>query len=255
VGDGRRAREEVRPARSARGLAREVVLIASAMLAYFGIRNITVGSAPRAMENARAVFDIEKSLHLAWESAAQGTVIAHERLVDAANWVYIWGHWPVILTTAVILYLYRRHDYMLMRNAIFVSGALGFLLFGLLPVAPPRLLDMGLVDTVTEQSHAYRALQPPGLTNQFAAFPSLHFGWNVLVGIALYSAFENTAVRAFAVCLPVLMGAAVVVTANHFVIDVIAGGLLVAYGRWFAVLVDRDTESQHFDAKIRDSGS
>lgn len=225
-------------------LAREAVLIAAAMLLYFGIRNLTAGSAPRAMSNARALFDIEKSLGIAWEEAAQSAVIGHDLLVDAANWVYIWGHWPVILSTAAVLYLYRHHEYTLMRNAIFVSGALGFLLFGLLPVAPPRLLDLGLIDTVTEQSHAYRTLQPPGLTNQFAAFPSLHFGWNVLVGIGLYNAFENAYVRVFAVCFPAAMAAAVVLTANHFLLDVVAGGILVAYGRWFAILVDRDTDSQ-----------
>jgi membrane-associated phospholipid phosphatase len=226
------------PASPRAGLAHEVVLVAGAMLLYFGIRNVTAGNAGRAFANARALFDLEQWLGVAWEGAAQGAVIGHERLVDAANWVYIWGHWPVILPVAVVLYLFRRHDYLLMRNAIFVSGAIGFLLFALLPVAPPRLLDLGLVDTVTTQSHAYRTLQPPGLTNQYAAFPSLHFGWNVLVGIALYDAFRSRLVRALAVTLPVLMGIAVVVTANHFVVDVVAGGLLVLLARLVAHRID-----------------
>ena len=74
---------------------------------------------------------------------------------------------------------------------MFLSGAIGFLFFALLPVAPPRLADPSLIDTVTLHSEAYRALQPPGLTNQYAAFPSLHFGWNLLVGFAVWGATRN----------------------------------------------------------------
>jgi hypothetical protein len=79
------------------------------------------------------------------------------------------------------------------------------------------------VDTVTEQSQAYRALQPPGLTNQFAALPSLRLGWNVVVGIVLLTTTAHVAVRLFAVSSPLAMGFAVIATANHFVVDVAAG--------------------------------
>jgi O-antigen ligase len=78
----------------------------------------------------------------------------------------------VIVGTAIVLFFHRRDRYRLLRNALMVSGAIGFLLFALFPVAPLRMLDLGLADTVTEQSHSYRALQPPGLTNQYAAFPA-----------------------------------------------------------------------------------
>lgn len=169
----------------------------------------------------------------------QSPVVASDALVTLANWVYIWGHWPVILATASILYVLRRERYYLLRNAMFVSGLLGFVFFALFPVAPPRMLELGLVDTVTEQSNAYRALQPPGLTNQYAAFPSLHAGWNVLVAIVLVLAFTSWIVRALAVALPCLMIAAVVATANHFVVDVIGGVALVLVGLGAAILVRR----------------
>jgi membrane-associated phospholipid phosphatase len=122
---------------------------------------------------------------------------------------------------------------------MFVSGLIGFAFFALFPVAPPRMLDLGLVDTVTEQSNAYRALQPPGLTNQYAAFPSLHAGWNVLVGIVLVLAFANWLVRAVAITLPCLMAVAVVVTANHFIVDVIGGIALILLGLGIAIFVGR----------------
>ena len=47
------------------------------------------------------------------------------------------GHWPVIIGIAIALYLYRPDRYYLLRNALFVSGAIGFLFFAFFPVAPP----------------------------------------------------------------------------------------------------------------------
>ncbi|MCZ7590392.1 MAG: phosphatase PAP2 family protein [Gaiella sp.] len=221
------------------GLAREALLVAFAILLYFGIRNATVGNADVAFANADRLVTLERHLGIAWEDSLQSAIVSHDALVTAANWVYIWGHWPVILSVATLLYLYRPRQYYLLRNAFFVSGFIGFAFFWLFPVAPPRLLDAGLVDTVTEHSNAYRALQPPGLTNQYAAFPSLHAGWNVLVGIVLVVAVTSLALRLVAVALPVAMSLAVVATANHFVIDVAAGLVVVLIGLVVAIFVQR----------------
>jgi hypothetical protein len=221
------------------GLLREAGLVSLAILAYFAIRNRTVGSPEDAFANAEWIVDMEEWLGIAWERGAQGAVVGSDVLVTLTNWVYIWGHWPVILSTAAVLYFLRRDRYYLLRNALFISGAIGFVLFALVPVAPPRLLELGLVDTVTDQSNAYRALQPPGLTNQYAALPSLHVGWNVVVGIVLLLTTTNLAVRAFAVASPIAMGFAVVATANHFVVDVAAGLVVVLVGLAGALAIDK----------------
>jgi hypothetical protein len=224
---------------SRRTFAREVSLIAGAMLLYFGVRNLTAGSADLAFLNAERIQRFEEWAHLDWEHALQGAVIGNDTLVNVTNWVYIWGHWPVILPTALVLFLWRRERYYLLRNAFFVSGAIGFLFFALLPVAPPRLLDLGLVDTVTSQSSSYRALQPPGLTNQYAAFPSLHVGWNVLLGIVVLTATTSHVVRFLAIAGPLAMAFSVVATANHFVVDVGAGIAVVLIGLGVAVWAHR----------------
>jgi hypothetical protein len=232
---------------SARGLAREGAVIAFAMLVYFGVRNLTVGSAPTAFANAERLVDLEQRLSLDWEHALQRPVLSSDVLVTLANWVYIWGHWPVILAVATVLYVSRRERYYLLRNAMFVSGLIGFVFFALFPVAPPRMLDLGLVDTVTEQSSAYRTLQPPGLTNQFAAFPSLHAGWNLLVALVVLLAFANVAVRVLALALPCAMGLAVIVTANHFVVDVVGGIVIVLVGLTVAIAVERRSVASTLD--------
>jgi membrane-associated phospholipid phosphatase len=204
----------------------ELMLVSAYALAYFGIRHVTEGDWHTAVANARRVQRLEHALGLNRERALQAAVLGHPALVTLCNWVYIFGHWPVIITVAVALHRYRPDRYLLLRNAVFASGAIGFLFFAFFPVAPPRLAEPGLVDTITVHSHAYRGLQPPALTNEVASFPSLHFGWDLLAGIAVFGATGSLLLRALAVAAPAAMAAAVVLTANHYVVDVL-GGLLV----------------------------
>ena len=229
------------PARGSLGVAdlwrrhrflRELVLAAVAALTYFGIRNLTVGAAAEAFANAERLARLEVWLRLDWERWLQDVLLDRDALVTLFNWIYIWGHWPVIVTAAVVLYRTRPDRYLLLRNAMFLSGALGFLFFALLPVAPPRLVDPALIDTVTQQSESYRALQPPGLTNQYAAFPSLHFGWNLLVGVAVFGATRAPVLRLLSILGPAAMGLAVVVTANHYVLDLVGGAAVVLLALW-----------------------
>jgi len=233
------------------GLAREAILVALAIVAYFAIRNATAGGAAQATANAGRILRLEEWLGIAWEQRIQGVIVGHDVLVMLTNWVYIWGHWPIILGAATALFLYRREHYYVLRNALFVSGAIGFLLFALFPVAPPRLVDSGLVDTITNESNSYRALQPPGLTNQYAAFPSLHLGFNVAVGVVLFLAATRLAVRIFAVVGPLAMGFAVVATANHFVLDVAGGLCVVGIGLAVAFALERRPAAATLDRRER----
>lgn len=233
-----RSAPEVEQALRSRWLPRpfigEIALVIVAALAYFGVRNLTVGAADDATANAEEIASVEERLGLAWEEPLQDVLLDHGVVVTLFNWVYIWGHWPVIITVAVLLYRLRPERYVTLRNAIFLSGAIGFLFFALMPVAPPRLVDAALVDTVTQESNAYRALQPPGLTNQYAAFPSLHFGWNLLLGIVVWKATRSRLLRGLAVLGPAAMGLAVVVTANHYVLDLLGGMVIVLFALWAA---------------------
>ena len=212
------------------GLVVELGLVAVFALAYFGIRALTQGSVPQAFANAEALVDLQGRMGIAWEEAIHGVVAGREHLVTLVNWVYIYGHWPVIVTALVVLYLRAPRRYPLLRNAIFISGVIGMVVFALLPMAPPRFGVLDVVDTVSERSQGYRALQPPSLTNKYAAMPSLHFGWNLLVGIVLWQATRRPLARAFAVAMPAAMAVAVIATANHYVLDVAGGGAVALAG-------------------------
>lgn len=215
-------------------LSLQLGLVGGAVLLYFGVRGLTQGSEADAVRHGLALLDFERALGLDFELSLQRRILDNRIVVTAVNWVYIWGHWPVITATLLWLHRFRRDDYVLLRNAMFVSGAIGLVIFILYPVAPPRLLGEGMVDTVTTLSNSYRVLQPPSLVNKYAALPSLHVGWNLLVGLALFRATHNRFVKALALASPLSMVAAVVLTANHYVVDAAAGVVVAAVGWWVA---------------------
>ncbi|HMO54792.1 MAG TPA: phosphatase PAP2 family protein, partial [Tepidiformaceae bacterium] len=127
--------------------------------------------------------------------------------------------------------------YRLTRNAFLISGGAGPIVFATFPVAPPRLTEMDVIDTVTRHSNAYRFLQPPAFTNQYAALPSLHFGWNLLIGIAIFRVVNARWLKAIAVLIPVAMALAVVLTANHYIVDPIAGAAFALGGLGLATFL------------------
>ncbi len=209
---------------------RQLALIVAAALLYFGVRGRTEGSEVLAVANGLDLLAFERVIGLDIEAWLQALILPHQWAVTVFNWIYIWGHWPVIAGTLIWLYRTRRPAYLLLRNALFVSGAIGLVIFTLHPVAPPRLLPSGFVDTVTELSTSYRVLQPPSLVNKYAALPSLHVGWNLLIGVVVYRNGANRWARVFGVVSPMAMAAAVVLTGNHYVVDAALGAVVALTG-------------------------
>lgn len=215
-------------------LGTQTVIVLGAIGAYFGVRHLTEGRPEVAAANAERLMWIERVLGLDCELGLQGLVVGCRPITTILSWIYIYGHWPVIAATLIWLAVRHPATFLCVRNAMLLSGAVGLVVFAAVPVAPPRLVGVGFVDTVTEQAGAYRVLQPPAFTNQFAALPSLHVGWNLLIGLAIVAAARHALVRAVGWLMPVAMAAAVVLTANHYFVDVLAGALLTGLA-WLAV--------------------
>jgi hypothetical protein len=211
-------------------IGRQVVLITLAILAYFSVRGVTEGGFIEAHNNAARVLRLEKLIGIDIELELQGLIADHDWVVTLANWIYIWGHWPVVIATLTWLAVRHRPDFYELRNALFISGGIGLLIFVSFAVAPPRLFAAEYMDTVTMRSESYRVLQPPGLVNKYAAVPSLHFGWNLLVGVIWAKRAKHTITLVAAILMPMAMAFAVVATANHWVLDIIIGGLVALTG-------------------------
>lgn len=231
-----------RPARirptAAAAVLRELGLMFAAILAYFAIRGVSEGSVDAARDNAERLLELEQRLGIDWEATVQGWILGSHALTTLANWVYIWGHWPFIALVAVWLVRWHPAEYRAIRNAFLVSGSIGLVIFAAFPVAPPRLFDPEVVDTVTKYSRAYRVLQPPALVNQYAAMPSFHFGWNLLIGLGIIRCSRHPGWRVLGAVAPLAMGLATVATANHYVLD-LAAGAAIALAAMYAVELAR----------------
>ena len=244
-------RSRTSSAATLRQLAGEVLIVVSAYFAYFTVRGLVETREAQAFHRAIDIIELEQALGIFWEPGLQSYILRFDWLVNLANWTYIWGHWPVIVFAAIWLFLLHREAYSVYRNAFLISGAIGLIIFFMLPVAPPRFMDAwGFVDTVTERSQAYRVLQPPAFVNQYAAMPSLHFGWNLLVGIAIYRHGKSLLFKVIGVALPVVMFASIVLTANHYIIDGLAGGMLAILG-----LVGAAAIHQYLDRRSEKPGT
>lgn len=219
---------------------REAALILGAYFAYFGVRAISEGSSSIALENARLLVDIEQRAGLFIEPSVQGLLLSSEVFVDIVNWIYIWGHWPVIGAVAIWLFARRPNAYRTYRNALMISGAIGLVFYVSFPAAPPRFMDLGFVDTVFSQSDVAQLMQPTNFTNQYAAFPSLHFGWSLLMATAIFREAKRQPVRVVAWLLPLGMLVSIVATANHFVVDALAGGIVALIGLRAALMLERE---------------
>jgi hypothetical protein len=203
-------------------LWREGFIVVSAYFCYFMVSGFVAGREFDAFNRAADLISLERGLGIFWEVDLQGWVSNVGLLVNLANWVYVWGHWPVIIFVAVWLFLRHRDDYYVYRNAFLISGAVGLVIFSTLPVAPPRFMPAwGFVDT----ANAYHSGPSAALlVNEYAAMPSLHFGWNLLVGTAIVRNGEWLWFKATGAILPPAMFLSIVLTGNHYIIDGIAGG-------------------------------
>jgi membrane-associated phospholipid phosphatase len=225
--------------RRVRWMLGQALIVATGLFCYFQVRGLTAADPETAVDHARDLIRFEQAIGIDHEEAVQAAVTPSDALSTFANWIYIWGHWPVIIATMLWLGWRHREVFVRLRDAMLISGGLGLIVFVTYPVAPPRLVDPALIDTVTERSSAYRYLQPPNFVNQYAAMPSLHAGWDLLVGISIATAGSVLAVRLIGWLLPLLMAFAVVATANHYLIDVIAGVSLALLGLALALVLER----------------
>lgn len=210
---------------------REALFIVIATQLYSRVRGIADNHVHVAYDNAQRVIALERALNIFEEHTLQRAVIGNEAIVHIANAIYIWGFAPLMTGTLAWLIIRRPAHYAMFRNALLGSGAVALVLFATFPLAPPRFLPQyGFVDTVVLHASWYRTFNGSAVVNEYAAMPSLHFGWVLLAAIAIATLSRHRAVRIAALGAPLLMFAAIVITANHYFLDGIVGAAVVCFG-------------------------
>jgi hypothetical protein len=220
---------------------REVGLVAAGLLVYFLVRGNVTERADQATRNAIAIIDAQKALGIFWEPAMQSWILDSAFQIRFWNWVYFWAHAPAIVVVGLWLLWRHWRTYVLIRNAFLVSAVLGLICYSLYPVAPPRLVPgYGFVDTMLLYSTtSYQAQSLSPFVNPYAAMPSLHFGWAFLLAVGIYWVLRDARGVLLGVLLTGGMGFAIVLTANHYILDAVAGFVVAAIGLAAAIWWDR----------------
>ena len=200
-----------------------VILALYALWQYAG--GLSLGHTGDAVARGSRVWHIERWWHLPSEAWLQRGILDHPLLVQGANIYYATMHFGMLIAMLVWLYARHRDAYPRVRTTIVLTTA-ACLLVGLVPVAPPRLIHIGMVDTAVAYGQSVYAVG--GISaDQYSAMPSVHVAWAALVPIAVITASQSKwrwlILLHFALTVYV-----VVVTANHFWADGIVAVALLA---------------------------
>ncbi len=245
------------PALSRRDLL-EGAIIAIAFLLYFWVRGAVVDRPEAAYWHARDLIDLQRSLGFFWEDNLNDWIAGRKFWAQLMNVSYFYLHFPLIIAFGMWLYYYRRRQYTFVRDSFLASGAIALVIYWLYPVAPPRELPelaaqfdaaapayvLSFFDTMEAYlGYAYDTQSTRAFVNPYAAMPSLHFGWDLLLGLAVFGAFRRTRLArpalAIGVALPALQVISITTTANHFLIDAVAGGIVALAGLGVALALRR----------------
>ena len=209
-------------------LVRELLLVAGLFVVYKFGRQLATGHTAEAFRNADRVWDLERTLHLPGEGSVQHLLLHGDTFIHLANTYYATVHFPATVAFLVWLYLRRPAHYVWARRILALLTGAALVLHLVFPLAPPRMLAAaGLVDTAKVYGPSvYGPPQTDSLSNQFAAMPSLHFGWALMLAIGLIVATRSRW-RWLWLLHPLVTLLVIVGTANHYWMDaMVATGML-----------------------------
>src|SRR4051794_3943540 len=201
----------------------QIGLFLLAYAVYTVARFFTIGDLSDALGNAHWIVDVENSAHVGVEATVQ-RALDGSWVIWVLNRLYLLAQLGVI--PAVLVFLYNRSwaIYATLRNTILATWLISVPIYGLFPVAPPRLAGIGIEDTITSQTGMSMTSNfSTSFFNELAAVPSLHVGFAVAVGFALFAVLKNPVLKWAALLWGPIVGLAVVATGNHFLFDAVAG--------------------------------
>jgi PAP2 superfamily len=207
---------------------REVAIGLGVYGTYLLVRRLVVTEKGRrqAAENAERIVAMERRLRVHVEPDVQALLLPRRRLVAVLNVAY--ATLNVGLSVGWLMRLFhRRHpDFHRLRRAAVIATLGAQPAFLLFPVAPPRTLDH-FVDTIADVS---RVDLDSGLIaklyDPLAAMPSIHVTYAVITSAGIAQTSTSSVARALAPAYPPAVALVVFGTANHYVLDAVAGATL-----------------------------
>jgi PAP2 superfamily len=200
----------------------ELLIIGLLVLCYDRVRDVAPTRRSLSLEDGVHLLGLERHLGLSFELPMNVWLAAHHTLADIASWYYQLAHLSVTMVVLVVCYLRRPDIYRQARNALVLINVIGLFVFWVYPVAPPRLLPgLGFIDVtqITGVASASNTSAP----DPYAAMPSLHTAWAVWVTLVGLLLVRTWVARAVCVVYPAFTVVVIVGTANHYLLDAVAG--------------------------------
>ena len=226
-----------------KGGIREITLFLVVYTAYSLTQDALPDRQLLAFHNTYNIIELETRLKIFRELSIQSWFLRSDFLVQLVNAQYTLLFFPVLISFGFWAYKYHRQHYLLVRNAIFISAIIAFPCFAFYPVAPPRLLsNLGFIDTLARYMNIKTSSMPTHMVNQYAAMPSLHMCWALLIGIGIVRIAKTWWLKAVGILLPLLMFVTIVATANHLILDAIVGASVAGLSYALALLLPKLTQ-------------
>jgi hypothetical protein len=204
---------------------------ASVVLGLYGLyelaRGLAVGDAGQALVNARRVVALEQSTGVFVEGRVQDAVGALPGLIDVLDVSYLTLH--LAGTAAVLIWLHQRRPaaFPFVRTTLVLASGLALVGYLAFPTAPPRLTEIGIVDTVSSAHFDLNTGLVSALYNPYAAVPSMHVGYALVVAASLLRYRSRRLGLLVGLLYAPFVVLVVVGTGNHFLFDAVAGAVVV----------------------------
>jgi hypothetical protein len=212
-------------------LLRQIALFVGAFVLYDAVRSLVLGgNLYKPFGDAMRIIDFERALHIFIEPSVQAWAQNKHVLMDILDWTYLNGHFFITFAALMFVYFLRNDSFYFVRNVLMISMAIALVGYWLYPTAPPRLMpEWGFTDSISQfvtGSSGWSDNTPAGaFVNAYAAVPSMHVCFAVIIGWSMSRIVVRRAARIAWRLYPVLVTFVVVATANHFLVDVFLGAL------------------------------
>lgn len=209
----------------------ELLILVVGERIYEYIRNLVPTNQAHAERRGWDIDRLEHMLHLSFGLSLNRFVGSHEPLAQVMNYYYATLHFAITGVVLIWLFVARSPWYRQMRTILVIATLIGLVGFYIYPLCPPRLLPGGgYIDTVVRYQTWGSWADPTIAThsNQYAAMPSLHIAWALWCGYVVYRITHRRWVMTLAVAYPLATLVVIIGTANHFLLDAVAGGLVLA---------------------------
>src|SRR5215213_5652353 len=212
-------------------LLRQIVLFCGAYWLYRLVRGFTDGRAAEAFNHARELISLERSLGLFIEPTVHAWASGREWIIDLTSWMYVNSHFTITTLTLAFIYLRRNQSFYFIRNMFMVAMGVALVLYAAYPTAPPRFMpEWGFSDSVARFTGiTAEGSSADALYNPFAAVPSMHVAFALMLGIPMASMVRRMWIKALWLVYPLLVTFVVIATANHWWFDAFTGALTAAF--------------------------